>query len=78
MKTIEERAVERGNCWKKQFFFDERCNDLAGNIAYQEYYIGASQQRDIDIKKFCNIIKSKKLDIDSFNEQDFIKMMEED
>lgn len=37
--TLEEKAIEISNNAKKQIYFDSRCNDLVGNVAYQSAYV---------------------------------------
>lgn len=49
--TVEEKAVEIADNAKRQKYFDDRCNDLSGNIAYQSAMIMA-EWKDAQFKEY--------------------------
>lgn len=48
--TNAEKAIEIANNAKRQIYFDARCNDLVGNIAFQSASIMA-EWRDSQLQK---------------------------
>lgn len=55
MATIEERAIKLADNMKRQTYFDDRVKDVAGNIAYESYIIGATDY----IEKACECFRQE-------------------